>query len=150
MKKIENGDLVYVDLGQHRRSCVQSGVRPCLVIGSYYASDALNVLPLTKNITKKYNPIHIRINRDDVKGYLANDSLILVEQITTVDRRTVMGKLGRVSGQSSIMEQVRDMLQRRFCFDIYAGASVEQTRDGGEQMPAADQPKVKQSEGRQS
>lgn len=150
MKKIENGDLVYVDLGQHSRSCVQSGVRPCLVIGSYYASDALNVLPLTKHITKKYNPMHIRLNRDDVKGYLANDSLILVEQITTVDRRTVMGKLGRVSGQCSIMEQVRDILQRRFCFGVYAGASVEQTRDGGERMPAADQPKVKQSEERQS
>lgn len=81
---------------------------------------------------------------------MANDSLILVEQITTVDRRMVMGKLGRVSGQSSIMEQVRDILQRRFCFEVYAGASVEQTRDGGERMPAADQPKVKQAEERQS
>ena len=150
MKKIDNGDLVYVDLGQHSRSCVQSGVRPCLVIGSYYASDALNVLPLTKHITKKYNPMHIRLNRDDVKGYLANDSLILVDQITTVDRRMVMGKLGRVSGQCSIMEQVRDILQRRFCFGVYACVSVEQTRDGGERMPAADQPKVKQSEERQS
>lgn len=99
---------------------------------------------------QKYNPMHVRLNRDDVKGYLANDSLILVEQITTVDRRMVMGKLGRVSGQSSIMEQVRDILQRRFCFEVYAGASVEQTRDGGERMPAADQPKVKQAEERQS
>lgn len=35
MKKLENGDLIYVDLGQHSRSCVQSGVRPCLVIGGY-------------------------------------------------------------------------------------------------------------------
>lgn len=73
MKKVENGELVYVDLGQHQGKCAQSGIRPCLVVGSYYASDALNVLPLTKHITKKFNPMHIRINRDDVKGYLAND-----------------------------------------------------------------------------
>lgn len=46
--------------------------------------------------------MHIRINRDDVKWYLANNSPILVEQITTVDRRMVMGKLGRVSGQSKV------------------------------------------------
>lgn len=46
--------------------------------------------------------MHIRINRDDVKWYLANNSPILVEQITTVDRRTVMGKIGRVSGQSKV------------------------------------------------
>ena len=46
--------------------------------------------------------MHIRIYRDDVKWYLANNSPILVEQITTVDRRTVMGKIGRVSGQSKV------------------------------------------------
>ena len=39
MKKVENGELVYVDLGQHQGKCVQSGIRPCLVVGSYYASD---------------------------------------------------------------------------------------------------------------
>ena len=86
-------------------------------MGSYYASDALNVLPLTKHITKKFNPMHIRINRDDVKGYLANDSLILVEQITTVDRRTVMGKLGRVPGQSEVMQYVKEALQNRLYLD---------------------------------
>lgn len=117
MKKVENGELVYVDLGQHQGKCVQSGIRPCLVVGSYYASDALNVLPLTKHITKKFNPMHIRINRDDVKGYLANDSLILVEQITTVDRRTVMGKLGRVPGQSEVMQYVKEALQNRLYLD---------------------------------
>ena len=117
MKKVENGELVYVDLGQHQGKCVQSGIRPCLVVGSHYASDALNVLPLTKHITKKFNPMHIRINRDDVKGYLANDSLILVEQITTVDRRTVMGKLGRVSGQSEVMQFVKEALQNRLYLD---------------------------------
>lgn len=117
MKKVENGELVYVDLGQHQGKCVQSGIRPCLVVGIYYASDALNVLPLTKQITKKFNPMHIRINRDDVKGYLANDSLILVEQITTVDRRTVMGKLGRVSGQSEVMQFVKEALQNRLYLD---------------------------------
>ena len=61
--------------------------------------------------------MHIRINRDDVKGYLANDSLILVEQITTVDRRTVMGKLGRVSGQSEVMQFVKEALQNRLYLD---------------------------------
>lgn len=64
-----------------------------------------------------YLSMHIRINRDDVKGYLANDSLILVEQITTVDRRTVMGKLGRVPGQSEVMQYVKEALQNRLYLD---------------------------------
>lgn len=117
MKKVENGELVYVVLGQHQGKCVQSGIRPCLVVGSYYASDALNVLPLTKQITKKFNPMHIRINRDDVKGYLANDSLILVEQITTVDRRAVMGKLGRIKGDCTVLRMVKNAMKIRYCLN---------------------------------
>lgn len=71
MKKVENGELVYVDLGQHQGKCVQSGIRPCLVVGSYYASDALNVLPLTKHITKKFNPSGV-ITKDEYDEWRYN------------------------------------------------------------------------------
>lgn len=32
MKQIKRGDIIYVDLGQHPKSSVQSGVRPCVVV----------------------------------------------------------------------------------------------------------------------
>ena len=35
MKQIERGDIVYVDLGQHSNSSIQSGFRPCVVVGGY-------------------------------------------------------------------------------------------------------------------
>lgn len=34
MKNIKRGDIIYVDLGQHPKSSVQSGVRPCIVVSN--------------------------------------------------------------------------------------------------------------------
>lgn len=69
MKKVENGELVYVDLGQHQGKCVQSGIRPCLVVGSYYASDVRyivseHIVPETKEKMKLYHLI-FQLNDDE-------------------------------------------------------------------------------------
>ena len=78
MKKVENGELVYVDLGQHQGKCVQSGIRPCLVVGSYYASDALNVLPLTKHITLIRKVYTLFINHNVIQNNIS-DNIKLTE-----------------------------------------------------------------------
>lgn len=114
MRNVLKGDIVYVDLGDHYCSCVQSGVRPCLVIGAYYTCDAVNVLPLTKRLDKTYSPMHVLLQKSDVKGYLKHDSLILAEQITTIDRRKIIHKLGHVSGETDIMKRVEIALKERY------------------------------------
>ena len=34
MKQIIRGDVIYVDLGQHPKTSIQSGVRPCVVVSN--------------------------------------------------------------------------------------------------------------------
>lgn len=115
MKQLVRGDVVYVDLGQHVHSSVQSGMRPCLVISSYPSSTVANVCPFTAKLDKKHIPVHVRINPADVKGYLEKTSLLLVEQITTIDKRKVISKVGHIPEESEIMTQVDAAIARQLC-----------------------------------
>lgn len=115
MKQLVRGDVVYVDLGQHVHSSVQSGMRPCLVISSYPSSTVANVCPFTAKLDKKHIPVHVKINPDDVKGYLEKTSLLLVEQITTIDKRKVISKVGHIPEESEIMAQVDAAITRQLC-----------------------------------
>lgn len=115
MKQLVRGDVVYVDLGQHVHSSVQSGMRPCLVISSYPSSTVANVCPFIAKLDKKHIPVHVKINPTDVKGYLEKTSLLLVEQITTIDKRKVISKVGHISEESEIMAQVDAAITRQLC-----------------------------------
>ena len=70
MKELNRGDIIYVDLGQHIHSCVQSGVRPCVVIGTYPSSPVANVCPMTSRMDKKGKPVHVKVNKKFTKSYL--------------------------------------------------------------------------------
>lgn len=115
MKQLVRGDVVYVDLGQHVHSSVQSGMRPCLVISSYPSSTVANVCPFTAKLDKKHIPVHVKINPADVKGYLEKTSLLLVEQITTIDKRKIISKVGHIPVESEIMTQVDAAITRQLC-----------------------------------
>ncbi len=115
MKQLVRGDVVYVDLGQHVHSSVQSGMRPCLVISSYPSSTVANVCPFTAKLDKKHIPVHVKITPDDVKGYLEKTSLLLVEQITTIDKRKIISKVGHIPEESEIMTQVDAAITRQLC-----------------------------------
>ena len=56
MKQIIRGDVIYVDLGQHPKTSIQSGVRPCVVVSNNKNnkySNTLSVCPCTSRIPKK-------------------------------------------------------------------------------------------------
>lgn len=97
---IMRGNLIYVDLGQHPGDCDcrQSGIRPCVVV-SNLKSRILNVCPCTTKEDKKYNPVHVAITADDVKGYPIRNSVVMVEQLVPVDRRLVKGKIGYIKNR---------------------------------------------------
>jgi len=46
------GDIIYIDLGNKAKSSVQSGLRPCLVVGTYPTSPVATVAPLTSKMEK--------------------------------------------------------------------------------------------------
>ena len=98
------GDIYLVDLGAHFGS-EQGGRRPVLLIqnnvGNHYGP-TLIVAPITSRIRKKPGqPTHAFI--EGVRN-LASPSLVLAEQILTIDKARVQKYLGKVPA-----EQMQDI-----------------------------------------
>ena len=111
MKNIKRGDIIYVDLGQHPKSSVQSGVRPCIVVSNNrnnWFANVLNVLPFSAQL--KDNPVHVRINPDDVNGYCEKESDCLTEQIVTIDKRKIIVKVGHIVADSEVIKNINAAL----------------------------------------
>lgn len=97
--KIERGDIVVADLGQHQTS-IQSGIRPCVVVSNDMAnrhSSIITVVPLTSKVRKKlYLPTHVFLNGYENDG-LSCHSLALCEQITSLAFADILEVTGRVN-----------------------------------------------------
>ena len=97
----QRGDIWYAELDSHFGTCVQSGCRPVMVlsndIGNAYA-ETLNVLPLTRRLKKPNLPCHIELDPDCVsdRRQMIDASMILAEQITTIDKSELRGYVGRI------------------------------------------------------
>lgn len=89
------GELYYADLPLLLGSQVQQGIRPVLIVSNdlnNFHSPIVNVIPLTASETKKRLPTHVAIS-----GYgLKRSSIILAEQIISLDQSRLLGKIGAV------------------------------------------------------
>lgn len=93
---IKRGDLYYADLSPVIGS-EQGGIRPILVVqndvGNKY-SPTIIAAAITSRINKAHLPTHIEI---DGKVYgLTKDSVILLEQIRTIDKKRLREKIGHL------------------------------------------------------
>lgn len=90
---MKRGAVFFADLAPVRGS-EQGGVRPVLIVqnnrGNRY-SDTLIVVAITTKKTKAKLPTHLTLPRS-VSG-LKQDSLILVEQIRTIDKSRMQEKI---------------------------------------------------------
>lgn len=127
MKQIIRGDVIYADLGQHPKSSVQSGVRPCVVVSNdtnnKYAK-VLSVCPCTGNISKNYIPTHIVIEPKDVRGYFEKTSLLLAEQITVVSKHKVISKVGHIPDNSEVMDRIDNAIARQLGLNLVLSGST--------------------------
>ena len=92
-ENIKRGDIYYADLSPVVGS-EQGGVRPVLVIqndiGNKYSPTVI-VCAITSQLTKAKLPTHIELNKD--KYNLIKDSVVLLEQIRTLDKRRLQEKI---------------------------------------------------------
>ncbi len=99
---IKRGDIFYADLDPIIGS-EQGGIRPVLVVqnnvGNKY-SPTLVVLPIS-SAKKPHLPTHIRICGSKM---LSKDSIIMAEQIRTIDRNRLQKYVGSLGLE--IMEKV--------------------------------------------
>ena len=103
MTAVKRGDVFYADLAQSS-GCVQSGLRPVIVvqndIGNAYSPTTI-VVPLTSKKKKKYLPTHVQIPADQENG-LRCDSVALLEQFQTIDKRDLGDRLGCIRDMAPI------------------------------------------------
>ena len=94
---IKRGDIIYADLSPVIGS-EQGGVRPVIVIqndvGNKY-SPTIIVAAITSQLNKSKLPTHIEI--DGPEFSLPKDSVILLEQIRTIDKKRLREKIGTVT-----------------------------------------------------
>lgn len=107
------GDIYYVNFGDNKDTYKQSGIRPAMVISNNKAnnnSPVVTVVPLTKRTWKKpYLPTHVIIP-DKLGTGLDRASMVLAEQVETLDKNLLIRKIGSVT-DPLIMEQITIALQ---------------------------------------
>lgn len=106
-KEIKRGEIYYADLNPVRGS-EQGGIRPVLCIqndaGNRY-SPTIIIAPITGQI-KKQLPTHVPLRLAE----LPQESIILLEQIRTIDKCRVADYVGRVSEDQMVkVEQAIDV-----------------------------------------
>jgi len=103
------GDVYYADLSPVIGS-EQGGVRPVLVvqndIGNRYSPTVI-VSAITSKINKDKLPTHIEISSEDFS--LPKDSVVMLEQIRTIDKKRLKEKIGRFD--KNLMGEVDDCLK---------------------------------------
>ena len=95
---VKRGDIYYADLSPVIGS-EQGGIRPVLVIqndiGNKYSPTVI-VAAITSQINKAKLPTHIEIPGNP--HGLGKDSVILLEQIRTIDKKRLKEKTGHAGG----------------------------------------------------
>lgn len=114
---VKRGDIFYADLSPVIGS-EQGGVRPVLIVqndvGNKYSPTVI-AAAITSKINKAKLPTHIELNAQ-LYG-LAKDSVIMMEQIRTIDKRRLKEKIGHLD--VDVMQKVDEALGVSFGLDAF-------------------------------
>ena len=112
---IKKGDIYYADLSPVVGS-EQGGIRPVLIVqndvGNRFSPTVI-AAAITSQKDKARLPTHIQLN--SAGSGLARDSIVLLEQIRTIDKRRLKEHMGRLDPGS--MSRVDEALQISFGLD---------------------------------
>ena len=140
---VKRGDIYYADLSPVIGS-EQGGLRPVLIIqndvGNKYSPTVI-AAAITSRLGKTKLPTHIDVNRDscfinsadtDTADYdklgLAKDSVILLEQIRTLDKRRLKEKMGHLDDE--VMQQVNNAMAISFGLSAGSADNIDAVEPG--------------------
>ena len=116
---VRRGDIFYADLSPVVGS-EQGGVRPVLIVqndvGNRFSPTVI-AAAITSQKDKARLPTHIQLN--STGSGLARDSIVLLEQIRTIDKRRLKEHMGRLDEQS--MNRINQALEISFGLHNEAG-----------------------------
>ncbi len=94
---VKRGDIYYADLSPVVGS-EQGGVRPVLIVqndvGNKYSPTVI-AAAITSQHDKSRMPTHINVNGDSCG--LSKDSVVLLEQVRTIDKQRLKERMGNLS-----------------------------------------------------
>ena len=109
---VKRGDIYYADLSPVVGS-EQGGIRPVLIVqndvGNRYSPTVI-AAAITSQTEKSKLPTHIELHSRDCG--LTKDSIVLLEQVRTIDKRRLREKMGSLDPAS--MSQVNKALSISF------------------------------------
>ena len=104
---IIRGEIYYADLSPVVGS-EQGGYRPVLVLqnnkGNKFSTTII-VAPISSRLTKNNLPTHVVIDTDK----LDKKSVVLLEQIRTIDKKRIYEKVGRI--EESLMSKIDNAIK---------------------------------------
>lgn len=112
---IRRGDIYYADLSPVVGS-EQGGIRPVLIIQNDVGnrhSPTVIAAAITSQINKARLPTHIELGARSFG--LSKDSVILLEQIRTIDKKRLKERMGRLDER--LMQRVDDAIAVSFGLD---------------------------------
>ncbi|MDP4145076.1 MAG: type II toxin-antitoxin system PemK/MazF family toxin [Bacillota bacterium] len=105
---VKRGDIFYADLSPVVGS-EQGGIRPVIIvqndIGNKYSPTVI-VAAITSQINKAKLPTHVEISSEEYG--LNKDSVVLLEQIRTLDKKRLKEKIGHMTDND--MQKVDEAL----------------------------------------
>ncbi len=109
---VKRGDIFYADLSPVVGS-EQGGIRPVLIVqndvGNKFSPTVI-CAAITSQINKAKLPTHIEISANDFG--LQKDSVILLEQVRTIDKKRLRERIGRLDDE--LMDKVNEALSISF------------------------------------
>ncbi len=97
---LKRGEIFFAELNPVQGS-EQGGIRPVLVVqndvGNSHSPTTI-VLPITSRLNKAKLPTHVRLSKGE--SGLARDSVVLAEQIRTIDKRRLQQKVAVLDEKS--------------------------------------------------
>lgn len=107
---VRRGDMFYADLSPVVGS-EQGGIRPVIIIqndvGNRYSPTVI-AAAITSKLEKNKIPTHIEIGSQN--DQLKVNSMVLAEQVRTIDKSRLREKIGHIKDES-VMEKINTALQ---------------------------------------
>ena len=108
--EVNRGDIFYADLSPVVGS-EQGGIRPVLVVqnnvGNKYSPTVI-VAAITSRLSKAKLPTHIELTKSNCD--LSKDSVVLLEQLRTLDKRRLQEKICSLSESEMLKVDVAIMV----------------------------------------
>ena len=113
-EKRRRGDIVWVDLGEHPGTKIQSGRKLCLIVSTNKGRGSVyQVIPGTSKQEKKDFPVHVAVKPEEVQGALRKETIFMAEQLTIASEQQILMMVGNLEQESEVMVKVEKALKRQ-------------------------------------